>query len=204
MWSVKQTSTPTVEPVDLNTEVAQQLRLEPNEISAQSAVLNGYIASARAQCESFTQRPLITRTFELWKSSFYSANGCDMFTIPMPPLISVQGITYVDMGGVTQTVPTSTYSVSINTGDQAQKSIVYLQYGQVWPSVMVQPGAVKVAFTAGYGATYAAVPAALRAGMLMMVSEMYERRELAIVGTIQSRNKIASEGLWWPYRVALV
>jgi hypothetical protein len=60
---------------------------------------------------------------------------------------------------------------------------------------------VEIQFRAGSGEEAAHIPAALRAGMLLVVGELFERREDSVVGTIIQDVPLAATRLWAPFRV---
>jgi uncharacterized phiE125 gp8 family phage protein len=74
-------------------------------------------------------------------------------------------------------------------------------YGVSYPSTQAIPDAVQIAFQAGYGATHASVPGAIRAALLLLVAEMFERREDAVVGASIGEVPLAARRLLWPFRV---
>lgn len=75
----------------------------------------------------------------------------DKIELPIPPLMSVDEIRYLDGDGAWQTVSADVYGVSTF----GLVGFVYKKAGQAWPSVGAEPGAVEISFTAGYpdGAT---------------------------------------------------
>ena len=54
-------------------------------------------------------------------------------------------------------------------------------FGVVWPLLGITPGAAKVKFTTGFGATADAVPEDLKHAVLLLVSHFYNHRD-AVVG----------------------
>ncbi len=128
--------------------------------------------------------------------------------IPYPPLQSLTHIKYYDGDGVLQTWSPTLYDVDPAAGspflDTCQPWRVYPKYGQSWPTHRAQRNAIEVQFVAGYGATAAAIPAKLRSAMLLMVGEMFERREQAVVGSMVSDAKVTAERLAWPFRVDIL
>lgn len=201
MWSLSLITAPAAEPLERATEVHQHLRLD-SDLSAQEPLLDALISATRRNCETFTSRQLITATWELWMDSWCEPGiyRDDALFLPLPPLQSVTSVKYLDTGGVLQTWPADQYIVDAPAGPAAQRARIVPAYGVSWPTLREQPQAVKVRFVAGYGAEAGDVPAGLRAGMLLEVAEMYERRELVTLGTISSPNFLSAERLWWPFR----
>lgn len=96
--------------------------------------------------------------------------------IPLPPLISVTAITYLDSDGVEQTLDSSLYRV-VNNG--VMRSYVVRIDGASFPNVQVeQCDAVRVLFDAGYRSEASpednAVPEALRQAVVMIVRSWYD------------------------------
>lgn len=210
MWSLSLITPPAAEPLDLTTEVYPHLRLE-EALTPQVALLVGTIQAAREKCESFTQRQLITATWELsldeWCEAHCYRDG--KIYLPRPPLqqqvgtpvtAGVLSVKYLDSAGVEQTFGTDQYVIRAPQGPHAGAGFVSLAYAATWPALRSMPGAVKIRFTAGYGALYSDVPAALRAGMLLTIAELDTTREEQTSGTIVSPNVIRAEGLWSPFR----
>lgn len=121
-------------------------------------------------------RALVSQTWRLWLGCF----PVGAIALPLPPLISVSEILYVDTDGVEQTLDAALYSVI--DGERAR---VEPAYGESWPSTRRQSRAVKVTFVAGYGAP-AAVPAPFRQLVRIILGDLYKNRESGVEGTISS------------------
>lgn len=63
--------------------------------------------------------------------------------LPCPPIVSISSITYVDKDGVTQTLDSSAYRLSL-------PRTLYPVYGTFWPSARVDPDSVQITYVAGY------------------------------------------------------
>jgi uncharacterized phiE125 gp8 family phage protein len=179
---------PSVEPVTLD-EAKLHCRVYGTD---DDTLITALIVSARQQAEARTARVLVTQQWRLDLECF-PADGID---IPLPPLVSVQSITYLDGDGVRQTLVASEYEVITNETPGA----VLPAYGKSWPSCRVTPGSVQVSFTAGYGAA-AAVPQAIKQWILLSIGTWYENRESAIVGAGGVTVMPYTEALLDPYRV---
>ena len=212
-----QTSAPAIEPV-LRADAKTFCRLD-SDLTADDTLFDLLISSARMDAESITGRSLISQAYKIVLDSFPSS--CEMavpygvqYSLPpnaiqleRGPVISVDSITYTSMGGSTQTMPSSDYTVTgiSNQGDlRPPIARIAPVFGKIWPIPLPQIGAVTVSYTAGYGATAASVPAGIRSWILMRVKSRYDMRgEVAIAG----RGKI--EPLPWvdnllnPFRVVL-
>lgn len=172
-----QTVAPTVEPVTLP-QAKTHLRIDTDD---ENSLINSLIVTARRMAEAYTSRQLITATYTLDMNDFpdgsYFERGYGVILLPRTPLGSVSGITYVDTGGTTQTLATTVYET---ISDDITAKVV-LKPSQVWPSVQSDKyNAVTVTFTAGYGAAATNVPESVQSGMLILIAELFENRDVTI------------------------
>jgi hypothetical protein len=98
--------------------------------------------------------------------------------IPLPPLIGVTLVEYLDTDGDVQTLASSTYRVV--AGGTRRRSRLILAPSQSWPSTRVgEPDAVRVTFDCGYrdlsSPANLAVPESIREAVLMLTQSMYDR-----------------------------
>ena len=107
-------------------------------------------------------RCLVTQTWDMKLDGFDGT-----INVPLPTLQTVTSVKYLDTAGVEQTVSPSSYTV-------AGQRIVPSDAG--WPSTDDVPHAVTVRFVAGYGLAVA-VPAAIKAAILLFVGDSYANRE---------------------------
>ncbi|MCR4301083.1 MAG: head-tail connector protein [Sulfuricaulis sp.] len=142
--------------------------------SGQDARIDGLIVAARQWTEEYLRRVLIERTLDLSLDAFPVE-----FSVPRPPLISVTSITYMDTDGATQVLATSGYRVDA----VSEPGRITPAYGESWPSIRPVTNAVVLRFKAGYGTAAASVPEPIRQAMLLLIGEMYERREQGIIGS---------------------
>ena len=182
--------------LDILSEVKPHLRVELSD-QEEDLLLQAYVAAARMHAEAFTHRQLIDATWEVWLDRFPE---CDLIELPFPPLKTVTSVKYLDSSGVEQTLSTALYSVSAPTGPYAQPGRIILKYGEIWPVTQPVPEAVRIRFTAGYGANSDSVPDGIRAGMLLHVGELYAHREDAIAGTSVQPVPRGVDAALWPYR----
>lgn len=132
-------------------------------------LIAGLIAAARDMCEHELQRTLTTTTYELTLDEFPAGP----IALPMAPLpegaLTVGSIKY---GSPEYTLSTTAYAL-----DRGAPAVVPVSG---WPSITSSPGAVRLRYTAGS----TAVPAAIKAWLLLYVGQLYENRESAAIGTI--------------------
>lgn len=136
--------------------------------SAEDTLLAGLIQAAREYVETYQNRALCTQTWELvldaWPAGYIE--------IPLPPLQSITSIKYKDSEGKENTWAATNYIV--DTDSYLGR---VLADGCSWPSDALYPaGAIRVKFVAGYGLA-AAVPATIKAAMLLLIGHWYEHRE---------------------------
>lgn len=172
-------------------EAIDHLRLEAS--TSEDALLAAWVTAAREVVEHRTQRSLLTQTWELTLEGFPCGR---VIHLPRPPLKSVTSITYVDTAGASQTLATSAYQVD-TTGIVGR---IRPAYATPWPPTRCQFNAVTIRFVAGYGDP-AAVPAALKAAMQLLLANWYENREAVITGTIATQLPLGVEALLDPYQV---
>jgi len=180
-------------------DFAAHARIDPSiaAITTEATWITDCLMAAREWAESFTQRQFITATWELWLDYFPTWE----IKIPKAPLISVVSLKYLATDGTLTTLDPSLYLVDNPAGPEAQQGAVLPAYQQTWPVTRRQENAVKIQFTAGYGAAAANVPFAIKRGIYIKAAELYQRREEQVAGTIlAASNPPASEALLWPYR----
>ncbi len=176
-------------PLDWASEVKGHLRLNSEEERGRIESL--LIPSAEGWVEDLTNRALITQTWKLQLDGF----GGDVIVIPKPPLQAITEISYVDSAGATQVLAPAEYVVDTPAGPNAKNGRVWPAYLHSWPSPRSQRNAIAITFRCGYGAAYDSVPPKLRQAMLMLVGEMFERREEAVIGTISTPAQLGAQAL---------
>ena len=183
---------PAATPVSV-AEVKDHLRVEHNE---DDALITLYLNAAIAHLdgdEGILGRALVTQTWDQTIDDF--PHGDDL-ALMLAGVQSVTSITYRDMDGATQTFPAESYMLRYRHG----LTWVHLKDDYTWPETDDEPDAVTVRFVAGYGDA-AAVPAALKAAMLLHIGHMYENREPVNIGNIVTTIPMAYDALVAPYRV---
>lgn len=162
-------------------------------ITAHDTFLDSLVAAARQDFERITGRVLLTQTWDLYLDRF--PLGSDPILLPKPPLISVTSVVYTDTAGASQTMTASDYLVS--TGREPAK--IALAFGASWPVARAQQDAVRVRFQCGYGAA-SAVPAMIKAGLLLLVGHWFTKREATVEGTIVNERPLAVQRIWDAFR----
>lgn len=170
-----------VEPVTLD-EAKAQLRLTSG-FTADDAYITALISVARDRAEQFCDRFFTEQTIAVnWESSFPAA-ACDLL-LPYPDLQSVASLMYTDSDKNEQTVAPADYEL------RAERR--RLVTDSSWPSDAVN---IRAELVTG-------PPAALenvKQAILMMLTDMYELRTEAVVGTIVAENP-AVKAMLYAYR----
>lgn len=177
---------PATEPVTL-AEVKTRLRIDD---ATDDDGVTRLIASATKHAESITRRAFVTQSWALTLDAF----PCGSISLPLPPLQSVEEISYIDSTGATVVLPSTEYLVDKN----GMIGMIHRAYQKQWPITRAQPMAVRIEFTAGYGAA-AAVPSDLASALMLLVAHWDQNREPVVVGTIVSSVPLSVESLLAPF-----
>jgi uncharacterized phiE125 gp8 family phage protein len=187
---LKLVSPPAIEPVTL-AEAKAHLRLDTD---ADDAYVLALIGAARERVELFLRRALITQMFDYTLDGF-PENKRSM-DLPRPPLQSVESVKYIDTEGNLQTLVAESYVVDCASNEIGRMALAWNRF---WPLTLCSINAVVIRFIAGYGDAAEDVPQAIRHGILIEISNLYENREDIVPG--QSIGMLSlSERLLWPYR----
>lgn len=165
--------------------------------------------------KGFLGRALIDQTWDLYLDEFpcyryrnpHPRHGWrhdHPIEIPLPPLIQVLGIFYIDGNGDEQEVPTSSYVVD----PASEPGRVALVSGASWPTAACRINAVRIRFRAGYidGSNSPPtdnVPATIKAAILLHVGDLYANRETQVIGQTVVTLPWAAEQLLRPERITL-
>jgi uncharacterized phiE125 gp8 family phage protein len=190
MMNLSVVTGPVYEPISLQ-EAKDHLRI--GSTTRDDALIEALITAAREHLDGpagTLGRCLITQTLRLTMDEWP-----DEIILPCPPLISVTSIEYQDGGSPTYTALTSYQVTSISEPGKIKPA-----YGEWWPTIQCGTyDAIRVTYTAGYGAHPGAVPLAIKQAMLLMIGDWYENTEASINQIIQ-RNP-ALPALLGPYMV---
>lgn len=142
--SIKLITPPKAGPLHV-ADVRQHLK---QDIADDDNLIGIYLGSALQEAESKTGRQLVAARFQLVMDDFPSC----AIQLPRSPLIQVVSIQYTDTAGITQTVPSTDYTV--DQGSEVPR--ITPVYGKSWSSVLAQIGSVLITFDAGYVAVMTA------------------------------------------------
>lgn len=210
-----QVTAPSVEPVSLE-DARAFLKLDSDQ-TEDDALIGVLISAARQYAETVCDCAFVSRDWRLTLDAFPGPSLMGVpygvaYTLPGhaiylekcpnpatgPVAVSVASITYTAMDRSTQTMPAENYKVDLSGPIPRITPI----FGQIWPIQLPEIGSVQVTYTAGYGATAAAVPAGIKHWMLMRIKSLYDNR-----GEIAQVERGRLEPLPWvdclldPYKV---
>lgn len=173
-------------------EARMQARLDTAD---EDALLEIYLAQLVEAAQHRTGRALLTQTWELTLDAFPDWE----ISVPLPPLQAVVSIKYDDTAGVEQTLASADYKVDTASAPGR----IVPAYGKSWPSTLDQIAAVRVRFTAGYGAAET-VPAAIRHWILARLATYAAFREQLAERQTLELPRDFTDGLLDPYRIVSI
>tara|TARA_R110000764_G_scaffold36071_1_gene80675 strand:+ start:4503 stop:5102 length:600 start_codon:yes stop_codon:yes gene_type:complete len=135
--------------------------------SLQDEVLISFLRAALAAVEARTGKVLLQRGFS-WSLTLWRDREVAAF--PVAPVVAVTRVEIVDRLGGRSDVPAAQYWLE-QDGQRPQLRPV----GTLLPAIPTA-GSVVIGFEAGYGASWAEVPADLRQAVLLLAAHYYEFR----------------------------
>lgn len=178
MWDrLERVSAPATDPVTV-AEVKSHCRID---ISADDTLLDRLIEVARDAIDG-PHGAGVCMVSQQWRLSIDHMPG--RIWIPMGPVMSIDEITYLDDGGVRQTLSSDAYTWREERFGARVKPV----YNGTWPTVRHDYDSVQVKFTAGFPGTadspptYANIPATLKHAMFLLIGHYYEHREAVYAG----------------------
>jgi uncharacterized phiE125 gp8 family phage protein len=187
MTGLKLVTAPTVEPVTL----AEAKLFAKVDLADDDALISALIVAARQKAEAYTRRAFVTQTWELFIDGVPGLASDDIdnlprgwpwtltypgygyIALPRPPLISVTSVKYYSLSDAETPWASSNYVVDTHS----EPGRIMLASSKTWPSSLRPYNSILVRFVAGYGATAADVPDAIKTGIKLVVAHWYENRE---------------------------
>lgn len=183
-------------PAGLPVSVAEIKQRQRIETDAEDALLSGLIAAAVTLVETRTRRLLVRRAATMALPAFPAAGA------PLPlrgGVVAAQPVVTWRRAGVTDAIAAD----DMEFAPDALPPCIAMAGGAGWPAPDAFGWPVTVSYDAGYPPVGddlgARVPDALKQAIGLMVGEMYERREQAVIGATVSRAMIAAEDLMAPF-----
>lgn len=188
---------PAAMPVSL-AEARAHVRYEDAD---QDALLTAQITAAVAHLDGWSGvlgRCLISQVWE-WPLDGWPA--CGVITLPFPDCTNVQA-TWTDAAGVVQALTSDPFDAPV---EAIRGTAVRLKTSFTGPALGDGLAPLAVRFSAGYGASGANVPAALRQAILLLVGDMFRFRETAATGNVSALPVYPTvSALLTPYRRVLL
>lgn len=148
-----------------------------------------YLRAAIAAVEARIGKALMSRDFRLILPCWRWA---DAQALPVAPVTAVAAVTMIDGDGVPSVVDPARWRLVV---DRHRPQL--LATGAVLPGVPTN-GRVEVDFTAGFGASWDAVPDDLQQAVMLLAAQFYEGRT---GGELGSGPVAALVARWMPVRV---
>lgn len=189
-------------------------------------LIGDLIPAATRIAEQMIRRVFVTTSFELtldafpmeswnahgsqsgdgWPPRFGNLSGSTRFpeaiVLPLAPLVDVTSVTYASDVTADDTPggPAVVTLANVRKDITSQPPRIFPPYNKVWPGTARVPEAVKVTFTAGYGAAEA-VPGDIVAAVKLILGNLYEHREDVVMGASPAQIPMGAAALLSPYKV---
>lgn len=146
------------------------------------------IKAARHYVEHYTGRPLVSTTYDQYFDYFKSYD----IVLYWGNVSAVASVNYAEEDAGVETELSSANYVVDKIMDRCR---IRVAKDVSWPNTYEKPNAVRIRYTAGFGAA-ADVPEDIKQAILMLVAEMYEKRENGV-----KQLPTAAEWMLAPYRL---
>lgn len=167
--------------------------------ATENDLIEAMIATTRVWVETYLRRTLVTETWD-FRFRDFPQFGKPLF-IPRAPLQSVTSVTYLDENAVSQTWTTGNYAVRTLSGPNAGRGWIETTANTDFPATSLEAEfPVTVRAVCGYG-NAGAVPKGIKAGMMLLLGDLYAQRQVTITGTMSARTQTTVEKLLGPYRL---
>lgn len=183
---------PVTEPVDLTLA-----KLHCNvDFDDDDSLFRKYIMASREYGETATDRAFSPQT---WDFKYGGFPTCGALELPLPPVVSVTSVKYLDFSGVEQTWDPAQYRTSLPVGPKAMPGRLQPAYGVPWPVTYPVMDAVTVRLVCGYsGSSLNRIPTLLVAAMLQLIERMNSKREAYVEpGEISSADALFLQFKVW-------
>ncbi|MCC5993407.1 MAG: hypothetical protein JJT99_12895 [Rhodobacteraceae bacterium] len=136
--------------------------------TTQDGLLEHYLRAAIARVEGRISRALLLRDFT-WRLARWRDDYAQR--LPIAPVAALQGVVLIDRAG--SETPVAPDRLRLETDSARPRLVAAASALPMIPS----GGAVRIAFSAGFGAAWDDIPADLRQAVLLLAAQYYERRD---------------------------
>lgn len=152
------------------------------------------IPAARQYVENYLNLSVTRKSLTLYLDSFPSKKS---IALPYSNLVEIEEVRYRDLNGEWQVWASENYDVD----DASIPGRLILGYGLSWPETLLQPQSVQIDYSVGYQGSPYEIPKAIVSGMLLVIGDLYERREA--VTDMRTYTNPTAERLLYPYRASI-
>lgn len=182
------------EPVALE-DLKKYMRLPEGFDDDDSLIEDIIIPAARRGVERFLNRTLIEHDWEAYLDAFPIPSERPI-RLSKGPVTEIAKIEYQVNGELIE-LEDGAYFQRPGTG----LCEVCPSYNHSWPTADCVVGAVKISFTAGYGAAAEDVPEDIRLGIMLTASHLYNNRNIVTFGQTPVEVPYTGKFLLRPYRI---
>ena len=186
-WSTNEVAAGT-EPVDLAT-AKNHLRVEH---TGDDAEITRLISAARSSCERLAHRTIRAVVGSEMTLDEFPTSG--QLPIPLPPLLDVAALKYVDDSNVEQTLSADQYGFTTSTRGAGY---IYMSDTFERPVTANRRNAIKIEYTSGY-ATVDDVPQDLISAILIQIDLLWDQDALPQVLQRYEQSRDSLLGNWDP------
>ena len=133
----------------------------------QDGLIEAHLRAAIAAIEARIGKVLLTRSYRMTLPDWRELS---QQTLPLAPVTAVTKLSVFDVNGVEMVLDAARYRVQ---ADMHRPKL--LAAGLLFP-VVPTDGRIEILFTAGFGPTWAAVPADLAQAVILLAAQFYETR----------------------------
>lgn len=186
---LKLISAPAVEPITLE-QMKLQCRVDD---ASEDGLLALIIKAARAKAENYTGCAIISQVWEQTLDAF----PCAEIELLKPPATAIEYVTYRDVDGATQVLPSNRYTLDAATFP----GWLLPEVDAGWPSTDGSANCITIRYATGY-ANADSIPDDMRAWLLLTAAFLYAQREAMVIdGKVSEIPGRFLDSLLDPYRV---
>ena len=170
--SVYKITPPSELAVDL-AEMRLHCSIEADDTS-RDTLLQRYIKTFSAKFEDDTKCSLMEQTLEERLDEWPSGGDIELSPAPVRSIVSV---TYVDLDGITQTLPGDAYLLDGTGSDNVKTWWLLPAYGTTWPEAKLVANSIRITMVCGLATSAADVPDHIVSSILLASAFCLRQRE---------------------------